>query len=361
MSQKIKVAFILPSLRPGGAERVMSYIAQELNREIFEVQLVITGTEKDASYRIENTPTLFLNKPRVLAAFFPLFNFLKRHKPHIVISAISHLNTMMAVQSVYFRNIKFIGREVNVLSVLKNVQQSKRYYPSFLTKYAYKLLDVIICQSKDMAADMMANYGVPQKKITVINNPISDKFKPKESEANNNIPQFITVGSLVNRKGHDRILKSLALYSGDFHYTLLGDGSEREQVLSLAEKLGIKNKITHIPFTNDVAKYLKNSTVFLQGSYVEGFPNALLESCAVGTPVLAFDAPGGINEIVELGINGFIVNSEKEFADKLNQMTSMKWPPKEVSRSVFKKYDKKVIIQAYEELFSTLHNKAILS
>jgi hypothetical protein len=66
MEKKIKILFILPSLRAGGAERVVSFIAQNLNTTKFSPVLLIIGYEKDAAFSIEDIETHFLNKSRVL-------------------------------------------------------------------------------------------------------------------------------------------------------------------------------------------------------------------------------------------------------------------------------------------------------
>ena len=142
-----------------------------------------------------------------------------------------------------------------------------------------------------------------------------------------------------------------------YTYTIIGKGSQFESVFEIAKSLGVEGQINHIPFTKEVPRLLAESDIFLQGSYVEGFPNALLESCAVGTPVIAFDAPGGINEIVENHINGFIVKDEEEFLKAIKIiLNSKKFDPKTVSESVYKKYSEEIIIKKYEKLFSELAN-----
>ncbi len=116
--------------------------------------------------------------------------------------------------------------------------------------------------------------------------------------------------------------------------------------------MGITNKINYIPFTKNVSGYLHKAHYFLQGSYTEGFPNALLESCAVGTPAIAFDVPGGTKEIIENGINGFLVQNEDEFLERLNKLPIL--DPKTVSESVYKKFDKNIILDKYEQFFSEI-------
>jgi len=351
---KISVTFILPSLRAGGAERVMSYIAQSLDRNKFKASLLIVGFEKDAVFEVNEIEIEYLNKKRVLHAFFPITKYLRKNKPRIVVSAIGHLNTLMGIQALLFPKIKFVAREVNVMSVLSNIEIPKKNYFKFLPKFSYDQLDKIICQSQDMAVDISKKYNLGKNDFVIINNPISDKFQLKKEITSNQVKQFITVGSLSKRKGHLRLLNVLSNYSEPFVYTLIGEGIEMETVLSHAKKLGLLGQINHIPFTKDIPKYLEESDVFLQGSYVEGFPNALLESCAVGTPVIAFKAPGGIDEIIEEDVNGYIAIDEADFLIKLNLIGKKHWDPALVRDSVYKKYNKDIIINKYQDLFLNL-------
>lgn len=357
MHEKKKVFFILPNLMAGGAERVMSYVAQNIDKNIFETTLYIIGHEKDKAFETTNVKTIFLSKNRVLTSVPTLIKIIKNQKPNVVISAIGHLNTIMGFISIIFPKVKFIGREVNVVSVLQDydVNKSKFEFP-FLTTISYRLLDKIICQSNDMRLDLAANYKINEKKLVVINNPITNNFKLKfknlKSESENF--ELVTVGRLAKQKGHLRLLEVLKEINLPFHYTIIGSGPEKETILEQIKIFGLEEKITHIPYTHEVSKYLSESDLFIQGSYVEGFPNALIESCAVGTPVIAFKAKGGIDEIIEDGVNGYIANNTEDFINKTNLILNSleKWSPKIVSESVYKKYDSPIIIKYYEELLS---------
>ncbi len=354
---KINIVFIVPSLIAGGAERVMSYLAQNIDRTKFFPTLLIPGYKKDAVFDVEGIDLVFFNKKRTLHAFYPIFKFILVNKPDIVISSIGHVNTMMGIQSLFFPKTKFIGREANVMSVLNMVEKPKRYYPKFISNIAYRNLDKVVCQSMDMANDLQNIYRFKPGRLTIINNPISEKFQLKTAYKKSKIHQYITVGTLTKRKGHLRILDVLSKTTMLFHYTILGNGEDFEKVMTHAEKLGILDKISHVPFTNDVEEYLYKSDVFLQGSFVEGFPNALLESCAVGTPVLAFKALGGIDEIIENGVNGYIAEDEQDYLTKLEIISNTKWNPSTVRESVMKKYNKGKILDQYESLFLSLTKK----
>jgi glycosyltransferase involved in cell wall biosynthesis len=361
MKEKYKLVFILPNLGAGGAQRVISFVAQNIDKEKFDTTLLITGTKDNKCYATDEVKTIFFDKKKVRHAVFDIIRYLKKNRPDIVVSAQGHLNVVMALISIFFPRIIFIGREVNVLSVLENHLDSRNEESSILTKITYKLFDKIICQSNDMFEDLRTNYSLDSEKLVVINNPISSNFKVKVNHISRREEKFqlITVGRLAKQKGHRRILEVLSKLDFPFHYTLIGDGPEKDTILKTINELGIEDNVTHIPFTKDVHLHLSQSDLFLQGSYVEGFPNSLIESCAVGTPVMAFKALGGIDEIIEEGINGYIALDIDDYIHKTAKILNSlhEWIPEDVSNSVMKKYNAKKVLTSYEKLFQEIVDK----
>lgn len=357
MKEKIKILFVLPSLKAGGAERVVSFIAQNLDDSKFQAQLLVIGFEKDAAYSIKNINVLFLNKKRVLTSIPKLFTQILKKKPHIVFGSIAHVNRVLAMFSIILPKIKFVGREASVMSVLNKYEPPQHILLRQFFKNYHKYLDVVICQSNDMLNDIKLNNNLNESNLVVINNPITNdfQFKNKNVTNKNNIIKYITVGTLDKRKGHLRLLNILNKVNHSFHYTIIGSGDELESINQSIKKLNLSDKVTHIPYTNKVSDYLKGNDLFLNGSFVEGFPNVLLESCAVGTPVIAFDAPGGINEIILEGVNGHIVSSENEYVEKLNWINgNYNFDPKAINDSVTSRYSKEFILSKYEDLFINL-------
>ena len=356
---KKKIFFVLPDLVPGGAERVMSFIAQNISKEYFDTSLWLAGYERSDGYSIESIKVTYFNKPRVLKAIPRLFNALRKEKPDLIISSMAHVNSALAMLSIFFPKTKFVGREANVLSVVGQYKKGSGLFGgSKLIKFSYKLLDMLICQSNDMLTDMKTNYGISEKKLKKINNPITDSFKVKQEKTNKgSIIKFVTVARLKKQKGHLRIVKALSKLDFPFEYTIVGDGPEKNEIFNLINECNLNEKIKHIPFTKEVSKHLSESDLFLQGSYVEGFPNCLIESCSVGTPIVAFNAPGGLNEIIEEGVNGFIAENENDYISLIDKaVTSHKWSPKEINESVHKKFNKEKILKEYENLFLEILN-----
>lgn len=348
-----KIVFVLPSLKAGGAERVISHLSTKMNKERFLVTLIVLGFEKDSVYDTKGVKVVYLEKSRLIKSVPLLFHSLKRIRPHIVMSSIGHVNIMMGLFSILFRNIKFVGREASVISSMSKFSTKKWLLPKSVTKFLYNRLDAIVCQSKDMFHDFIKIYGFPKERMHIIHNPAPNKTKVSKQRLSGT-KRLITVGRLSPEKGHERLLKVLSSVNFDFTYTIVGSGDQEPKIKELAKELGIISKIDFVNHTKNVSKYLNVHDIFMQGSYVEGFPNALLESCAAGTPVIAFNAPGGTKEIVENGVNGYLANNEVEFKKYLEKMVGMDWNSTGIMESVYKKFDSKHIVQKYQNLFTSL-------
>lgn len=353
---KKKIIFILPSLCAGGAERVISYVAQQLNSDIFDVKLIVIGFKKDVVYDVESLNVQYLNKSRLLTSATTLFGVILKENPSIVVSSIGHVNIMMGLFSMIFRRIKFIGREASVVSKMSQFSSSKMVIPFFLLRFFYKRLDRIVCQSQDMKNDFIKNFKIPASQLLVIHNPITAMPQLMHIKNETEKIRFITVGRLSPEKGHLRLLEVLAtIETYAFFYTIVGSGPLLSEIKDAIIRLGIQDRVCLIPYTSKVLELLSENDYFLQGSYVEGFPNALLESCSMGTPVLAFNSPGGTKEIVEQGINGFIVEDELEFQSVLSDLKKLRTIDRElVKKSVFEKFESNLIVKKYEKLLDSL-------
>jgi glycosyltransferase involved in cell wall biosynthesis len=357
---KLDIVFVLPSLAAGGAERVMSLVANTINKNDFNTTLVVIGYEKDKAYNVDGLNIVYLNKPRVSAGVVKLFKFLYKTKPNVVLSCMSHLNTALAILLLYFPKTVLICREANIkkITALYN-KTEEQFYERILKKIANKRTNAIICQSKDMAEELISECKMLKSKITIINNPISDEFKLSSNRRQNDVKTYITVGRLHEEKGHLRLLNVLSKLKTPFKYLIIGTGSWKNNIKNQVVQLNLTSFVEFIYYTNKVSDYLKVSDVFLQGSYAEGFPNALLESCAIGTPVIAFQAEGGTKEIIENGVNGYLVKDEKEFFNYLNKLNKNPLNPKIVNESVCNRFSKENITLLYESLIKKTVKKTL--
>lgn len=351
---KKKILFVIPSLKAGGAERVLSFLAKNLDPNMFETKIAVVGFEKDAVYNLEDLDVVFFNQKRVLNCVYPLYTFIKNQKFDVVFGSIRHVNVLLGFYNFILKNVVFIIREASVMSTMLNFTNSRKQIPDVLIRYLYSNVGAVVCQSDDIKEDLKNKLGIKYVKLITINNPITEirKLSVSKNKYSDHL-KFITIGRLSEEKGHERILKGLSKVKNySYTYTIIGSGPLECQIKGEAKKLGILDKIKFLKHTYVVMDVLSNADFFIQGSYVEGFPNAVLESCSVGTPVLAFNCPGGTKEIIQDGINGFLFHSEDDYAktlERLNEISVFKRSI--VGASVYDKFSSQKIIEKYEKLF----------
>ncbi|WP_411972655.1 glycosyltransferase [Sphingobacterium sp. Lzh-3] len=350
----IKILFILPSLKAGGAERVISFVSQNLDKNVFDVTLLIQGHIKDKVFDTGTIKTVFLEKARLIKSIPDIFSYIKKAEPNIVVGSIGHVNLLLGLFSIFLPKIRFVGREASVGSVM-NTFSAKKQLPFFVRKYLYNKLSAIICQSEDMKNDFDRLYR--SKRSLVINNPItvSQQMNLIPTHQNGKL-KFITVGRLSGEKGHERILRVLKEVKFDYEYLIVGSGPLKKEIENLIMEFGLSNKVSLLDHSFNVSELLLASNFFLQGSYVEGFPNALLEAISLGIPCIAFNAPGGTREIIKEGFNGFLANDEKEFRELLLRAIAVNWENVAIRQDINSKFGRKNIILQYESLFYKLVN-----
>ncbi len=190
-----------------------------------------------------------------------------------------------------------------------------------LQRLVCHLADCVLVNA-DAVRQHLRDEGFPARKLTVIRNGINlDGFSPRTSQAALRqalglppLGALVTVVSRLNpMKGIECFLDAAGLVAArvpDAHFLVVGDNVEapgyREHLQGVVAERGLAARVTFLGFRNDVADLLSASTVSVLPSLSEGLSNVLLESMAVGVPVVATRV-GGSAEAVEHGVTGLLV------------------------------------------------------
>jgi glycosyltransferase involved in cell wall biosynthesis len=166
-----------------------------------------------------------------------------------------------------------------------------------LRNLLYRSSDMVTANSVG-AVESLARI-VPRRKLAFLPNPlgVTDCGPPVTFAG----PTFITVTRFVPQKGLDVLLKAAALAFAklpEWRLAIVGDGSLRDELHSLATELGIASRIDWLGYQNDPISYLKAAKFFVLTSRFEGSPNALLEAMACGLPSVVSDASPGPLELI---------------------------------------------------------------
>lgn len=317
----MNVFLVIPTLKQGGAERVISEIANELcNRSDIEVHLILLA-KSDDFYKIDNRVVLhrleFTNNGHVkkiiaeLVIFLKLRYLLKKYEPKVVLSFMDKYNVFTILAS------SFLGVRV-FISDRSNPKLPQSLYLRSIKKLTYRHATGIIAQTS-LAKDIIESFS-RNKNIKVIPNPV------KEVQLYPQIPRekiIINIGRMVPEKGQDFLLQAFAkLEARDWKLVILGDGPLRNNLQSNVVKLGLTDTVIMPGAVKDVDKWLAKSSIFVLSSISEGFPNSLMEAMAAGLPCISFDCDAGPRDIIKNEVNGLLVDEGNinELVDKLNSL-----------------------------------------
>ena len=358
MTKKISILFILPDLETGGAERIVTTIANHLPREKFESKILLL--RKEGGYLEilkEDVEIIDLKTPRIRNSLLPILREIKRRKPDIVFTGFGEVNAYLSFFIKFFPKVKFIARETNVVS--QHVTRKEiRFFYKFYNNY-YK----IICQSDDMQNDLIENFKIKKEKIIKINNPVDFEFINEKLKISENPESFksgfkniVAIGNLSSRKGFDHLLKVFSyLKKEKILLHILGDGRDQELLHQMKKDLRLESVIFHGQQKNPY-QFLKFSDLFILSSRYEGFPNVLLEAGACGIYSLANNCAGGITEIIQPGINGEISDIENHaaFAQKIVEVLKQNHDSDAIKNLIKLRFSKELILGKYEEVLMNL-------
>lgn len=214
-------------------------------------------------------------------------------------------------------------------------------------KYSIKLTDVQI--------QMISNFDYQHLMALVTHNKIrEDLLIPYDAFV------IISVGELNDNKNHSVIIKALGrLQDKSIYYIVVGQGSKKSELKSLAEDLGISNNVKIISFRSDVNDLLKAADIFAFPSKREGLGLAAIEAMASGLPLITSDV-GGINDYSVEGITGYKCNpmNVEKFADNIKKMKANKNERLIMSQynlELSNEYDIKVVERLMNSIYRSIH------
>lgn len=167
--------------------------------------------------------------------------------------------------------------------------------------------------------ETLAKTEEEKNKIIRIYNPLDTQEILKKSEVGSGkseeeVPVFISVGTIFPQKGFDRLLKvhKRLLDEGFKHkIQILGDGYDFENIKKLQKEWGVMETSTLFGFTNNPYPSIKNADFYILSSRYEGFPTVLFEAITLKKKIIATDV-SGVREMLEDGKLGLIVENSEE-------------------------------------------------
>lgn len=305
-----KVALVIPMLQAGGAERVLSILANHWCSLGWSVHIVTFESPARSPYYaldpdirlvqldlLRESPSLFSAIRNTLWRLKALRKAICGLSPDAVLSFMDTTN-IMTLASTYGLKAPIVISERNHPG-----QQVLSPVWSWLRRRLYPGASIFVAQTQ-RALDWHPAKLCPHGRV--IPNPVtvSASFRGRET------PKIVAVGRLSPQKGFDLLITAFARIADAYpEWTLIlwGEGPERPTLETLIRDLRMTEKITMPGLSAQPGLWMQDAGIFVLPSRYEGFPNALLEAMSVGLPVIASDCVAGPAELITHGETGFLV------------------------------------------------------
>lgn len=302
----MKISFLIGSLNGGGAERVISMLANKFSDEN-EIDIIVWNNENhfyelDRNIKVHNLNLVYSEESRGSHLLFnlkrviTLVKKLREIKPTIFISFIIS-NNILAIISARLCGIPVIISERSELFTRKI---SSFWFK--LRKLTYRFADLLVLQTNG-AYQLVVKHKLQAKNNVVIPNPII--LNEGKSYGKENVILF--VGRLSKEKHVIDLLNAFAMIENkDYVLWVVGDGPEMSSLVAAVDNLGLAEKVVFWGSQKSPEKFYQKAKIFVLPSISEGFPNVLLEAMNYEDIVVSSNCQMGPAEIIEDRVSGFL-------------------------------------------------------
>jgi len=308
-----RLAYIVGQLILGGAEQQLYYLLSGLDRSYFRPFVITLGSAPDEYWtrpieelgvRVEHVRRLSSRALRVIR----IVNILRSENYHLVHSWSFHTNPYAALAG------RLAGIPLRIGSMRENYELLTERYVRLL---GYRGLDALIANSKS-AASQVKQGGLTKASIRFVANGVpiarattqADQHQLKlELGLSRDHLVVGTIGRLDSNKNQAMLLRSvvpLVKKWPQMRVVIIGEGSLKSRLLSIAQDLGIAAKVSlpgNIPLA---VRYLPAMDVCCMTSFTEGMPNLVMEAMAAGVSVIS-TCCGDTADLIDQGVNGYLV------------------------------------------------------
>ncbi|MGU5758135.1 glycosyltransferase family 4 protein [Aeromonas caviae] len=310
---KKRISFFIGNLAgSGGTERVTILLARLLSDD-YDVYFISLSLSRTMSMPFAKE----IDVIGVESGVKDYFNINKAIRRHVIENEIDVIINVDSILSIFSIPALFGCKCKNICWEHFNYKTNafSRYRP-WARNLAKLLSDKII-----VLTERDRHYWNNDKVVTICNpTPYQD---PIVKSVDLRKKRVLAVGRLTKQKGLERLITIWSIVEKkivdlDFSLEIIGDGELKGDLLQLINDNNLK-KIKLIPFSSNIDDIYLDSAIYVMTSYFEGLPMVLIEALSFGMPIVSFDIDCGPSDIIEHGVNGYLIDDGdlESFADNL--------------------------------------------
>ncbi|MDG1302026.1 MAG: glycosyltransferase, partial [Opitutae bacterium] len=327
-----RIALFIPGFGGGGAENVFIILANYWTRSGVDVDYLVCKSDGPMRSRLDdrvNVIVLGTNGGRLFRRIVlanKIATHCREHRPDILISTLTYCNLTVLLARRLFgcQSTPLVIREANSIENIKKGGKLSAWISFRAMKWLYPFADKITANSENTLQELETQLGLSSSQLQLIRNPVVMPSLTGRSGSDNEIT-ILGCGRLIPQKDFATLIRAVAIVRKKrrCRLVIIGDGSERDHLLTLAYELGFSSEEFQLPgFVDNVEDFYQAADLFVLSSMWEGLPNVVLEALSYGLPVVATDCSGGTREIFECNEARFLVGvgAVEELAARINCM-----------------------------------------
>ena len=317
MNRPRRVMIFRPSLGEGGADRVTTTLLRHLDRARFTPSLALM--RRTGPFLSDLPPDVEVHEvgaARLATSVPRLTRLLLREKPDVLFSTSTAGNIVcVAARAAARSKARLVLSERTPM--LRGRGGVKVRIEVGLKRLTYRHAELVTAVSQGVADQLVRELGLAEDKVAVVYNPmVEDDIAERAADAlahpfyQGDIPVIVACGRLVDVKAYPTLLDAFARVRAQrpARLVVLGVGPLRESLEQRAAELGVGGDVSFAGFHKNVFPFMARASLLMQASKAEGLPGSLIQSMAVGTPVVSTDCDFGPREVItQSGRDGFLV------------------------------------------------------
>ncbi len=324
----LKVLFLIPDLRHGGAEKVLVNLVNNMDREKFDITvqtLFDTGVNRQYLQKhIRYMPGFkwqFRGNSHIFCIIPAkwLYKFFVKEKYDVIISYLEGPTTRIlsgctdkSVKRIAWVHIE-VSKPKKYFVCFKNIQKALN---------AYKAFDKVVFVSDTVKQTFEKTVGDKLGNGVVMYNTVeTDVIKNKSAEPIDDVVfskdeiNVCSVAKIVHTKGYDRLARIHERLIGEgikHHIYILGIGEQRFEIENYISSRNLSKSFTFLGYKDNPYKYVKNCDLYVCSSHREGFSTAVTEALVVGTPVVSTCCSGAYELLGYNNEYGIVTENNEE-------------------------------------------------